>query len=560
MAQPTSSVGVGGTRTSTNDTSTTKRTPPPARTRSSNTTSTKKKKKKKNGRAPIPLVKGTTAASLAKNGTASGGGKRKRTRNNSSNSNNNSKKNNSNHHDPLFSSTAESLSVISEYHTLNKRLEQTEAADESAFSSAEAKRDAIRLLQRQQAAMGGLDRYQKASIYGARSSKFVCADWVVPLLKKELELELERNTNGNTKTKTTNNNNSNKNTRRLRILDVGAIDNQYHGKGYDDWLDAVPIDLHGGQHESVLQVDFFDYAHGYIANHDHHATANATGTSSSNKNNSNNNDRATKNNAKTKQSPTPPPPSPPPFDAIVMSLVLNFQGDPRKRGDMLALAADPRLLKSRPPEYVDDHDDRATSNTAAAAGKSKSGGGGGMLFVALPSASLDNSRYCDLDRFVEVATNPLFQLELVETKRSSKLILLAFRRTPQRRTRTRTRTPTTTTTRGGGGGTHQDAGADKKNGTPPKTKPNRTAPNHPPAATSTVRDRSPSSRRCYYYDASNKTFDYGPHERKRLQPAKPGAKRNNFAVILKSSHNRTGSGTQPQPRTQTQTNATRTSG
>mmetsp|Transcript_5247 Transcript_5247/g.12192 ORF Transcript_5247/g.12192 Transcript_5247/m.12192 type:complete len:216 (-) Transcript_5247:174-821(-) len=95
MAQPTSSVGVGGTRTSTNGTSTTKRTPPPARTRSSNTTSTKKKKKKKNGRAPIPLVKGTTAASLAKNGTASGGGKRKRTRNNSSNSNNNSNNNHS---------------------------------------------------------------------------------------------------------------------------------------------------------------------------------------------------------------------------------------------------------------------------------------------------------------------------------------------------------------------------------------------------------------------------------------------------------------------------------
>jgi len=107
-----------------------------------------------------------------------------------------------------------------------------------------------------------------------------------------------------------------------------------------------------------------------------------------------------------------------------------------------------------------------------------------MLFVALPSASLDNSRYCDRDRFVEVATNPRFRLELVESKVSAKLVLLAFRRT-----------------------TDDDDD-----------------------------ESSEPQRSCY--DPATKTFEYGDHEMKRL-PAKPGTNRNNFAVILKSSRNRT---------------------
>ena len=237
-----------------------------------------------------------------------------------------------------------------------------------------------------------------------KSSKFVCADWVVPLLRHQQP--------------------SAKN--RLRILDVGAIDHQY--QGHEDWLDAVPIDLHGGQHESVLQVDFFDYAHAYCSGKDMYRSK-------------------VDSDSSFKQS------RPKPFDAIVMSLVLNFHGDPRKRGDMLALAADPRLLKLKE---------------------------GGMLFVALPSASLENSRYCDLDRFIQIVCNPLFQLELVEQKTSAKLVLLAF-----------TRTATAGNTK---------------------------------------------LKSCY--NVSKKTFDYGDHEMKRL-PAKPGTKRNNFAVILKSSHNRT---------------------
>jgi 25S rRNA (adenine2142-N1)-methyltransferase len=430
---------------------------PPAPS-SDTTRQTKKRIKKKSHSKPLPLVKGATASSLARkrdaeSSTSSRSKRRKRARDTTDSAGAKSNKESS----QLFSSTAESLAVISKFHTLNKRLEQNER-DES-ISEKERQRNA-KQIKKEQEAMGGLDRYQKASMYGAKSSKFVCADWVVPLLLERKQKATARPTGDDT---------NKGGGRRIRILDVGAIDNQYHGKGYDDWLDAVAIDLHGGQHESVLQVNFFDYAHEYccgtdlaLAASNNPKTATTTANSKANANNS---------KKPSSSQPSPQSSSPRPFDAIVMSLVLNFQGDPRKRGDMLALAADPRLLKAEQ---------------------------GGMLFVVLPSASLDNSRYCDLDRFVEVVTNPhLFSFELVEKKISAKLILLAFQR----------KAPLLS--------------PEKKNNN------NNSDPQKDP------------SKRIGCYDAATKTFDYGEHEMKRLQPAKPGAKRNNFAVILKSSANRT---------------------
>ena len=369
------------------------------------------KKRKPKNKKPIPLVKGVTASSLAKNNKGSlqllsrnqRRRKCKREEKNSNSTTQHGEKEKHQEQQQLFSSTAESLAVISKFHTLNKRLEQIKR--DTTLSAPELQR-MIQTIQEEQDALGGLERYQKASIYGAQSSKFVCADWVVPMLQKKF---LSKNTKGKG--------------RRLRILDVGAIDNQYRSL---EWLDAVPIDLHGGQHESVIQVDFFDYAHEYCCGNDLSKSS---------------------NNSKQEVSAAAAPP--PPFDAIVLSLVLNFQGDPRNRGDMLALAADPRILKE-----------------------------GGLVYVALPAASLQNSRYCDVPRFVEVAAT--LGLEVFEEKTSSKLVLLAF---CKQTTKGTTKQP------------------------------------H------------------FIYATASKMFDYGEYEMKRL-PAKAGTKRNNFAIILKSSQNR----------------------
>jgi 25S rRNA (adenine2142-N1)-methyltransferase len=229
---------------------------------------------------------------------------------------------------PYFSSTSDSLELIKSYHTLNKRLEQN--ARDDSLTDKERQRECEKIEEEQQA-LGGIERYQQASMYGAKFNKFNCAHWVEPLLREHFFGKVER----------------------PRILDVGAIDNQYQDY---NWFDAVAIDLNS-QHPSVIKADFFDYAHEDILL------------------------------AKEK-----------PFDALILSLVLNFQGDPRRRGDMLALAADERLL---------------TLN--------------GLLFVALPSASLDNSRYCDEEYLILICKT--LCLEVVERKRSAKLTLLTFRRT-----------------------------------------------------------------------------------------------------------------------------------
>ena len=200
-------------------------------------------------------------------------------------------------------------------------------------------------------------------MYGAKSGQFVCARWVEPILRSHFQTSpcLHRSETqtihslGASKIKGSSPESSSKvsggNTNRVRILDVGAIDNQYLDY---TWFDAVPIDLNA-QHPSVRAIDFFDFAQEHMLQNPHQ-----------------------------------------PFDAIVQSLVLNFQGDPRRRGDMLALAADPRMLAKN-----------------------------GLLFVALPSASLENSRYCTSEHFVQIAKT--LGLQTLDVKKSAKLILLTFK-------------------------------------------------------------------------------------------------------------------------------------
>ena len=268
---------------------------------------------------------------------------------------------------------------------------------------------------REQQALGGIEAYQQASMYGARSSHFVCARWVEPLLRQHMDVattpdgvasvdETQGGARGAVATATG---------RRARLLDVGAIDNQYLPY---DWVDAVPIDLRA-QHASVVEADFFDYAAALIAKNDGAAAAP---------------DRL--------------------FDAVVLSLVLNFQGDPRKRGDMLALASDGRLLRP-----------------------------GGLVFVALPAAALDRSRYCDEGTLVR--TCGVLGLDVVARQRSAKLALLALRRRRRR---------------------EEDATAGADAAVPP-----------------------------YPYHVASGSFVY-PVEMSR-PPAKPGKDRNNFAIMLKST-------------------------
>jgi 25S rRNA (adenine2142-N1)-methyltransferase len=159
-------------------------------------------------------------------------------------------------------------------------------------------------------ALGGLPAYQHASLFGAtaeESGAFNSGVWVYNELHA---MNLLPPADGR---------------RRLRLLDVGAL--QDHWSAHAQFVDAVAIDLNP-QHPNVRRADFFDF-------------------------------------------PPVPTAGAPAFDALVLSLVLNFVGDARRRGVMLQRCA--ALL---PP--------------------------GGALFVIIPAACITNSRYMNHLLFLRI--------------------------------------------------------------------------------------------------------------------------------------------------------------
>ncbi|KAJ7392142.1 hypothetical protein OS493_013514 [Desmophyllum pertusum] len=136
----------------------------------------------------------------------------------------------------------------------------------------EDKASQIATLEAKKEKIGGINAYQKASKLGeARHGSFNSAKWI---LKQMRALKKLPNTTEGTEEKLP----------KLRLLDVGALDNNY--KKHVKWIQCKPIDLNP-QSSAVLKADFL------------------------------------KLDSKEE------------FDVVVLSLVVNFEGDIRKRGDML---------------------------------------------------------------------------------------------------------------------------------------------------------------------------------------------------------------------------------
>ena len=83
------------------------------------------------------------------------------------------------------------------------------------------------------------------------------------------------------------------------------------------------------------------------------------------------------------------------YDAVILSLVVNFVGCPRRRGDMLSLCSHPMLLKK-----------------------------GGLLFLVLPSACTENSRYMNEQTLVNTMKHLNF--DLVSSRTTRKLYFGKF--------------------------------------------------------------------------------------------------------------------------------------
>jgi 25S rRNA (adenine2142-N1)-methyltransferase len=165
------------------------------------------------------------------------------------------------------------------------------------------------------ASLGGLAAYQAASLGGESACGGVdSSDWVKEELSNRKQPASSSTTGSSSSTSSANAD--------ARLLDVGAIVARY-----EEEYNATHIDLTSNDPQ-VQKIDFFDFAKKTQADNVY-------------------------------------------FTTVVLSLVVNFVGSARARGDMLQKASE--LLRPQ-----------------------------GLLFFVLPSACVDNSRYLDQSLLLEI--------------------------------------------------------------------------------------------------------------------------------------------------------------
>ena len=208
-------------------------------------------------------------------------------------------------------------------------------------------------LQCQIDAAGGLSTYQNASILGQSGlrggdSSKVLIDWLMPLLKQSSVQTAKQS---------------------LRLLEVGAlsIDNWCSRSGL---FDVERIDLHS-QHEDILEQDFMQRS---VPEKERlHVEG---------------------------------------FDVVSLSLVVNYVGDAKERGDMLRRVGS--FLKMRQDVKREENGVRVVVDNILPA-----------LFLVLPAPCVLNSRYLDeltLERIMGMEG-----YELVQKKLSKRLVYYLWR-------------------------------------------------------------------------------------------------------------------------------------
>ncbi|GAA5805652.1 putative methyltransferase-domain-containing protein [Helicostylum pulchrum] len=166
-------------------------------------------------------------------------------------------------------------------------------------------------------AMGGLDWYQKASQLGQSKTRGGdSSKWLIQTLKSHCKEQLDTSA------------------RPLKVLDIGAVAPDNY-KPYSSWITAKPIDLNP-QHPDIQKQDFLKM--------------------------------------------TPPSTDETRFDIVCLSLVINFVGDPKDRGQMLIHT---RHFLTSP----------SISNRLH------------YLFLVVPLPCIDNSRYMTHEHLLSMMTS-----------------------------------------------------------------------------------------------------------------------------------------------------------
>ncbi|KAJ2845631.1 25S rRNA (adenine2142-N1)-methyltransferase [Coemansia brasiliensis] len=213
----------------------------------------------------------------------------------------------------LGKSSTDTRRRINRFHTLIKEYsklasQRPQLTDPEKLKEIDLQCDSI---SQEMAQMGGLDWYQKASLLGQSKQRGGDSSrWLIPKLQ---ELQLHQRTS------------------RLRLLDVGALSCRNYAR--EKWIDPLPIDLNS-QEPGIVQQDFLEIPLANFTSEKHKLFEK-------------------------------------PFDVVCLSLVVNFIGDPVKRGDMLRKAA--QLLAPQ-----------------------------GYLFLVLPLACITNSRYMNDERLLDI--------------------------------------------------------------------------------------------------------------------------------------------------------------
>ena len=199
--------------------------------------------------------------------------------------------------------------LISKYHMLRKQLA---SVDRNPLFPTQVARESRKRVLRAQLAVFGIDRYQTASRQGENlAAGFDCSLWVLTQLSQGIGSLVE-------------------NYNEISILDVGAIVRRFPDEVQAKKskkivpLTVTSIDLNpedSEQGRKVIKADFFEFAQNSL-----------------------------KDGKK--------------YDIVCLSLCVNFEGCPKRRGRMISLAS--QLLHN-----------------------------GGLLFLVLPLACIENSRYCD---------------------------------------------------------------------------------------------------------------------------------------------------------------------
>ncbi|KAI9486706.1 MAG: putative methyltransferase-domain-containing protein [Benjaminiella poitrasii] len=168
-------------------------------------------------------------------------------------------------------SRVETARLIRRFHVLNKELAKCRSSSSSDPETANKEKKILAEME----AMGGLDWYQKASQLGQSKARGGdSSKWLIQTLKTYCKDEQQTVL---------------KSRQFIRVLDVGAVAPDNY-KPYASWIKAKPIDLNP-QHPDIQQQDFLKMQ--------------------------------------------PPFSDDDKFDILSLSLVINFVGDPKDRGQML---------------------------------------------------------------------------------------------------------------------------------------------------------------------------------------------------------------------------------